>query len=638
MRQNSYEILLSSGGIDATKWREFLRAIAEYLKLGDKWRLSVLLDGVTLRYYLETPRPLPPSLGLADFLLKQAVVPPAPVSPKPGLLSYYHHGDDCLDLVRRLSSRQHAFQRVVLEFRAFHKTYVDTSYLFYSYRSMPYVERLAGGNAAKILAVDFSKNKHYAFKKFPKYLKSEKNLKLMQNHPDHALFEIDSFPYRVRKQFLGQAAYDFDKHSLVLGGSGSGKSKFLASFIDQIYQTAPDRYKIVVIDPHDALKNDCRQIPSRTVVNFCQVERSINLFQNNIEDANISVELTLTLFQSLMGADYNTQLERVLRFASYLLMSTGQFSFLRLRRLLTDLEFCNQTVSQYADQLPDAVSRFFLADFSELRTKSYAVAIAPIIAFIDEMQMVPVFNQDAQLPSLSDNLQNNFLSIYSLSRPKLGQKVVQTIAGLLLQQLFLFAQRKTIDQHLIVIIDEVATIENPILARFLSELRKFQTSLVLAGQYFDQFSPALREAIFANAANYYIFRVSKRDAELLVKNLEIKLASSDKVEDQQAVLTTLKDRECLVQVSKSGELYPACKARTLDFSPVPLEQDPPKTTPSPAPIVPQAPEIPPAPEPVLQLTQPPHSFEFSLDANAIRPEDVMRASSTSRKKIKEQNA
>lgn len=657
MKPEVYEILFS-GGVDAKKWQDFLRAVAKYLRFGNKWQIVTLLDGATLRYYLESPRPLPPSLGVADFLLKKASVLPALQALKPSTPKLFYRGDNSLALMRQLASRERQLQRILVEFRSYSRGFTSSAYLIYSWQGQDCIERLACSDPASLLTADFASNKNFNYKKFPEYLKSDKSLKLLQSDPSQAIFEVDPFPYDEQKQFLGLSAYDFEKHSIVLGGSGSGKSKFLANFIDKIYQSASDKYRIVVIDPHDTLKFDCGQVKDRLVIDFQAVERSINLFQSNLDDINISVELTLELFRSLMSADYNTQLERVLRFASYLLMTTGQFSFLRLRRLLTDLEFCNGTVSKYTDRLPDVVTRFFLADFSELRTKSYSVAIAPIIAFIDEMQMVPVFNRDVKAVNLADNIQNNFLTIYSLSRPKLGQKVVQTISGLLLQQLFLFAQRKLISEHLIIVIDEVATIESPILSRFLSELRKFRTSLVLAGQYFDQLSPGLQEAIFANTANYYIFRVSKRDAGLLANNMKIKLANSDKLEDQQDVLTSLKDRECLIQVNKAGEAYPAFKARTLDFTPVVIPSD--DETPSTiaasdkseelkvekllsksesGPVVlieSSLPELLNPNQPLMSSAKP-HEFEFSLDG-AATSKDIMSATSTSRKIIKEEHA
>ena len=137
------------------------------------------------------------------------------------------------------------------------------------------------------------------------------------------------------------------------------------------------------------------------------------------------------------------------------------------------------------------------------------------------------------------------------------------------QQIFLFAQRRTTAERLLVAIDEVAVVENPILMRFLSEMRKYNVSVILAGQYFGQISPDLRAGILANVSNYYIFRVSRSDADLLSQNLQLKLIGSHGAEDEQKLFTGLKARECLVQLSCQGELYSLAKARTPDHCPPP---------------------------------------------------------------------
>lgn len=639
MKSWTYEIFLGGGDLDAAKWREFLLSVADYLGFLATWSIRLELDATTLHYYIDSPKPLPLSFGLADFLLKEthpssespstsrlSPVPPTPAVKVRSRPPYLNHANEtCLHLMRKLAKSGHQFRALTLDFHACKKLLAGSAYL----ADEASVRRLALFNPATLLAANFSKTKNYTFKKFPKYLKIEKTLKLINNSENNSLFEIDTFPYYKINAFLRHDSYDFAKHSLVLGGSGSGKSKFLASFIDKIYRTAPDQYRIVVIDPHDALKNDCGSVDRRKIIGFQTPADSIDLFQTNADDINVGVELMLTLFRSLMGADYNSELERVLRYASFLLMTAGHFSFLHLRKLLTDVEYRTEIIDRLKDQVPTSVTRFFLADFNELRTRAYASAIAPIIVFIDEMQMVPVFNSETSASNLASEISANFLTVFSLSRPRLGNKVVQTIAGLLLQQLFLFAEKSLIDQHLIIIIDEVAIIENPILTRFLSELRKYHTSVMLAGQYFGQFSPELRSAIFANTSNYYIFRVSKSDAELLTHSLNISLASSDKPEDKQALLTGLKSRECFVQVSRGDETYPGCKGRTLDFSPPAIPQNIPSSNPVLSPNLSALNSAPTNAPPVLQLKQT-KQFNFSFDGSASAT-DIVESVSTSRK-------
>lgn len=562
----TYEIFLKHAQIDNTAWHEFLCAVSAYFKQPAHWQIGIELRDQTLHYYLTSTETLPVSLGLIDFLLKPADRRNFDTlqTKSRGL---YHNKcvDNFATIAQDLRRRQYQMDFALLDLYSWKTLLTGNIKIYYQHSSQYFSKQLFLFAPASFLSLDFIKYKSFLFKKFPKYLKIDKIRPLLQQSSEQALLAIDPFPYFDQALFLCHQDYEFAKHSLVLGSSGSGKSKFLASFIDKIYRTQPEQYKIVVIDPHDALYQDCADIESRAVIDFQDLENSIDLFQCQIADINAGVELMLTLFRSLINDNYNGRLERVLRYTVYLLIVAQKFSFLTLRRLLLDLEYRNATVAQYQSQLPPSVAHFFLTDFNELKSQNYNDAIAPIVAFIDEMQMVPVFDSETKPASLDNIVQTNFLNIFSLNRLKLGYKVTQAIAGLLMQQLFLLAQQR-LDQHLIIIIDEVSIVENPILARFLAEMRKYNTSVILAGQYFSQISSDLRSAIFANVTNYYLFRVSRSDAEILTQNLKIKVEGSDSPDDALDLLTGLKHRECLVQVGTAQEILPLFKARTTDFT------------------------------------------------------------------------
>ena len=94
----------------------------------------------------------------------------------------------------------------------------------------------------------------------------------------------------------------------------------------------------------------------------------------------------------------------------------------------------------------------------------------------------------------------------------MGEKVVKTIAGLLIQQIFLLAQARAFSQKIILIIDEVSVVQNPALASILSESRKFGLSVILTQQYFGQIEKNIQDSIFTNIYNYYVFKVSEEDA------------------------------------------------------------------------------------------------------------------------------
>jgi hypothetical protein len=156
----------------------------------------------------------------------------------------------------------------------------------------------------------------------------------------------------------------------------------------------------------------------------------------------------------------------------------------------------------------------------------------------------------------------------------MGDKVVKTVAGLLIQQIFLLAQARAFNQKVILIIDEVSVIQNPALAQILAEARKFNLSVILTQQYFGQVDKDLRDAIFANVMNYYAFKVSEEDARALEGNLNIELPK-EIVEEENAkglketdirvkIMTELHPRECLVRVLANGQVVPCIKAKTVD--------------------------------------------------------------------------
>lgn len=395
---------------------------------------------------------------------------------------------------------------------------------------------------------------------------------MLNSDINNALLSIDTFPYLQEKYYLNQNNFSFDKHSIIMGSSGCGKSKFISLLINNINKNKilKQKYKVVVIDPHAALENDIGGIGK--VIDFKSDLDSIDLFINNNDDVVSSTELLLDLLKSLITDQYNSKLERVLRHSIYLLLMNASFNFKNLRKLILDLEYRNGLIKKLQHNLPISIIDFFLSDFNDLKTKSYTEAISPIIGFIDEMEMLPVFNSDKNNENLSNTIHDNFLTLFSLDRTKLGNKVTKTISGLVMQQLLTIIQRQEISEHIIFIIDEVAVVENPILSRYLSETRKYNLSLVLVGQYFNQISEDLKNSIFANVVNYFIFRVSKLDANVLVDNFNMKIPLDNSKEKKIKLLTELNNRECIVRIDSNGILLPAFKAVTLDFTSIPRKR------------------------------------------------------------------
>lgn len=568
-RGYSSEIYLTKKFITQEEWLKLINVISTYNGLLSKWSITITIDSNKIRYFINTKCKLPPSINnLNSYLLKgteKVIIPEHYVT----LPSYFPIGSNLFDIYNYCEIKNIGKLKYVnITFRKLTEDkFLSNVNLYIDYKGKLLKTKMIFGLPANVLSVDYESNKRFSYKGIPKYLDINKALHMLKTDEPNSLLKVDTFPYFETDFYISEKNFDFAKHSLVLGSSGCGKSKFLSLLINNIKNNNNGNYKVVMIDPHAAMESDIGGLGS--TIDFKTLEDSIDLFASTSNDLVASTELTLELFKSLISDQYNSKLERVLRHSIYLLLTNKSFNFTNLKNVILDLEYRNQLLRDLKRVVPVSIIDFFLQDFNDLKTKSYGEAISPIIAFIDEMEMLPVFNETNITNTLSDSIKNNYLTLFSLNRTILGDKVTKTISGLIMQQLLTLIQSHQINEHIIFVIDEVAVVENPILCRFLSEARKYNLSLILAGQYFNQISDKLKEAIFANIINYYIFRVSRMDANLLVDNLDIKIPIEDTKETKIKLLSNLNNRECIVRVSNNDILIPSFKASTVNFTSIP---------------------------------------------------------------------
>lgn len=565
------EIYLTKNYVLKKDWEDLINVISNYNGLLKNWKIIIENNSNQLRYFIKSDCSLPATInGLNAFLMKNIENNKLYYSYL-SLPFFTNTENNIIDIINYLEIKNKGTLNFIeITFKKLSKNNIKKKIVIYLTKNGNTKKyRLLLSNPTNILSVDFDNNKRYFFKSAPKYLDINKILHLLSTDINSSIFKIDTFPYLQGDFYLNQNNFSFDKHSVVLGASGTGKSKFLSLLINNIYKNSDlkQRYKIVIIDPHAALEDDIGGI-SR-VIDFKTTLDSIDLFINNPDDVISSTELLLELFKSLIADQYNSKLERVLRHSIYVLLLDNSFNFSNLRKILLELEYRNFLIKKLKNKLPISVIEFFLTDFNDLKTKAYGEAVSPIIAFIDEMEMIPVFNNQTNEDNLRKTIYDNFLTLFSLDRTKLGDKVTKTISGLVMQQLLSLIQNHSFNEHIIFIVDEVAVIENPILCRFLAEARKYNLSLILAGQYFSQITDKLKNAIFANVINYYIFRVSKMDANILVDNFNMKIPLDDTRDKKIKMLTELNNRECILRIDSNDKLLPAFKASTISYESIP---------------------------------------------------------------------
>ena len=567
------EIYLTKKFVTREEWQELINTVSNYNGILKKWIIIIHFKNNEVHYYIKTNCQLPPSInGLKCFILKNTnkIINNTPnsITPIPLIMPIENNA---IDIKNKINfKRNEKINFIQINFKKIYENKILNKIQIYTTKNgLIRQYNLLFKIPSIILSINFESNYDLIYKGAPKYLDISKCLHLLKTNQTNSILSVDTFPYLQGIYYLDQRNINFNKHSIVFGSSGCGKSKFISLLINNINKNDEfkTKYKVVVIDPHAALEQDIGGLGQ--VIDFKTNEDSINLFSNDNEDVIVSVELLLDIFKGLIPNNYNSKLERVLRHSLYLLLQSKTFNFKNLRKLLLDLEYRNNLIKTHEEEIPISIIEFFLSEYNDIKTKSYTEAISPIIALIDEVEMIPVFNKVITNSNLKETIKSNFLTIFSLNRTKLGDRVTKTISGLIMQQLLTLVQNYTFDEHVIFIVDEVAVVENPILNRFLSEARKYGLSLILAGQYFGGISENLKKAIFANVVNYYIFRIAKDDANTLVDNLNMKIPLNDTKEQKINLLTSLQDRECLIRINTNDYLLPAVKCKTLDFKSIP---------------------------------------------------------------------
>jgi hypothetical protein len=578
----SFELYLKSNQAPQESWMQFFTALTAHIGYLNTCKIIVVIKENTVRYFITADR----DIGILSNNIDIGVLRPVkseeaePPSTKTAeRLVRYVSGGNLLDLREKFKmKRGKDLEYVIFNCRRINvdKTYTKLEFYFkgpggaYSVNKKTMLVF-----PAHLLRVNFDENARYLRKEFPKYINIEKSLPILSPTDNNALLSVNTFPYFANDYYLNLQDYEFDKHSFIIGASGSGKSKFIELFVDRISKSpVKNNYKILVIDPHASLAKDMQNIADSQIVDFSG-DQAPELFGDSVKtDVSAATELTTTLMKSLMADQFNPKVERVLRFTLFVLFTAQTMSLGYMKRFLTEIELRSQVMQHVSGHVPPNIEQFFATDFNEIRTTHYTEAILPIISLVDEMQLQPSLVGEGET-SLARTIENNFLTVFSLNKVSMGAKVVKTVAGILIQQIFLLAQAKSFNQKVILIVDEVSVVQSPALAAILAEARKFNLYVILTQQYFGQVEKSLKDAIYSNVYNYYVFRVSEEDAEGLAGNLNIEIPKEIVEEEhkkgikedviKKRFMTELHPRECLVRVSANGQIVPVFKARTLDI-------------------------------------------------------------------------
>lgn len=286
--KNLFEVYLTSENVEKEDWLKLFIRIGKINGRLRKWRLWISIENNYIRYFIEMKRSLPPVLGeLGSFLfkksdmkLKEKAIPMIPFF----LTRNCKTVIDVYDTAE--SKRMHKLKKVKITFFP-HKfdSYLSSTKLYFKGNDNTTYRRKLYFNCSifEFVSIDFSTHTRFFYKKeVARYLETKKTLHLLSQEKEKSLLKADVFPYMQDELYLRHNDFDFDKHSIVIGASGTGKSKLISSMVKNLLNDNYNKpnYKVVIIDPHAAIEEDIGGLDGVRTIDFKTEEDSINLFVN----------------------------------------------------------------------------------------------------------------------------------------------------------------------------------------------------------------------------------------------------------------------------------------------------------------------------------------------------------------------
>lgn len=372
---------------------------------------------------------------------------------------------------------------------------------------------------------------------------------------DDPIFEQDGIT-------IGTDNFSAMQHSLIVGSSGTGKSKFIEILIRAMKKRHGHNLRVLVIDPHGEFS---KTFEGEKVVDF--VENYIEPFDIGKEKSPLITQLVAQLITSTISQE-NKYAERVVFYAVHMLAETDQLTLQNINLLLTDsakrMEFSSACHN-------DEVRRFFDEEFQNIYLHHFNDAILPVINFIGEYQLY--LGKAKKLETLEELLKNNVVTVVSFNPHFFGRKIIRFFAGAIINQIYMMAISEKLTMPTVLMVDEFPTVESRVTKDILAETRKFQLYMHVSAQYLGQLSKPVLDAIVSNVRNIISFKCTRDDAHFLVSMMEIKVeeffkkktSPSELEESKKEMFLKLHPRECIVRLFDGAKYILPMKVKTVDL-------------------------------------------------------------------------
>lgn len=353
--------------------------------------------------------------------------------------------------------------------------------------------------------------------------------------PNHALtLGIGSHPYHAKRKYPVFILPEHRaKHIYVIGGTGSGKTKFLENLIRQDITMGNG---FGVIDCHgDLIKSTVHFLA--TLMSTANSDEKYESLLEKIVIFDPTRGIYATGFNPLEvipGLEpYGQALELVGVFAklwdcsgprigemlrnTMVTLAENGLTLLEVQPLLTDERFRDHLVRNLSNS---EVRKYWLERFNTLSTAMKGQYIEPVLnkvgVFVTDPNIRAVVGQQKSTINIRNIMDSGKILLVNLSKGYLKENAMLLGALLVAKVQMATMSRADMPENLRrpwhLYVDEFQNFATDSFTEILSEARKYGLSLVMAHQNLSQLPLLLRSSIKANVGTQVVFRVSQDDA------------------------------------------------------------------------------------------------------------------------------
>jgi hypothetical protein len=347
-------------------------------------------------------------------------------------------------------------------------------------------------------------------------------------------------------QEIGMTLEQRQKHTYVIGKTGTGKTTLLKS---SIYQDMLNGKGLAVFDPHGDMFRELLQIVPenrrKDVIVFDPSDREhpvgLNILDPGIEfededDKHEWITSTvLSVFAKLADENqWGPRMEHILRNTTLTALQTPNPSLYTLQRLLTDKKYQKEVAKKLKDP---ALKQFWDKEFKMMGSMQMSNATAPLTHrlghFITAKMSRHILLQENSTVRIADVMNEGKILLVNLSKGDIGEDQSYFFGTILTSFIWMAAYQRTKipekkRRDFFVYVDEFQNFATPQFGDITSEGRKFHVSLIVSHQNIAQMEDKdLVKVVAGNAATIICLKANPEDEAFILPYMKPEVEKGD---------------------------------------------------------------------------------------------------------------